>query len=56
MHNFLYFSAAAVVVTVVLGIFDKERRRMWLSIVATIVAALVAVILVAWLIFETKVF
>jgi uncharacterized membrane protein len=56
MHNFLYFSAAAVVVTVALGIFDKERRRMWLSIVGTIVAALVAVVLVAWLVFESKIF
>jgi hypothetical protein len=56
MHNFLYFSAAVVVLTVVLGIFDKERRKMWLSIVGTIAAALIAVVLVAWLVFETKIF
>jgi len=56
MHNFLYFSAAAVVATALLGVFDKERRRLWLSIVGTVVGALVAVILVAWLIFETKPF
>ena len=56
MHNFLYFSIAAIVVTLVLGIVDKERRRMWLSFVVTVVVALVAVALVAWFIFESKIF
>ena len=56
MHNFLYLSLAAIVLTAALGIFDKERRRMWLSIVATVVGGLVAVILVALFVFESKIF
>ena len=56
MLRFFHFSLAALVIVLVLGIFDRERRRMWLSIVLTIVGALALVTLVAWLAFESEVF
>ena len=55
MHKFLYFSLATIVITLVLGIFDRERRRMWLTLFATIVGALVVMILVLWLVFESEI-
>ena len=56
MHRYVYGSLAAIVVVVVLAIFDRERRRMWFSILATIVVALAGVFLVAWLVLESEVF
>jgi asparagine N-glycosylation enzyme membrane subunit Stt3 len=55
MHRFLYFSLVVIVVTLVLGIVDKERRRMWLGLLATVTGALVALVLVAWLVFESEI-
>jgi hypothetical protein len=55
MHRFLYFSLAVIVITVLLGIFDRERRRMWLTILATVAGALVAIVLIAWLVFESEI-
>ncbi len=55
MHKFLYFSLAIIVVTGGLGIFDVDRRRMWLTILLTVVGALVALTLMLWLVFESEI-